>query len=56
MKFSEMALFWFFSHTHEACRLLVPRPEIKPVPPAELACNPNPWATREFPKIARFNI
>ena len=30
------------------CRILVPRPGIKPAPPAVEAWSPNHWTTREF--------
>ena len=53
--FRNRSLLSFWSG-RATCRLLVPRPEIKPVPPAVEAWSPNPWAIREFPEVARFNI
>ena len=34
---------------HAGCRILVPWPEIEPVPPAVEAWSPNHWTAREFP-------
>ena len=53
--FRNRSLLSFWSG-RATCRLLVPRPEIKPVPPAVEAWSPNPLAIREFPEVARFNI
>ena len=36
--------------------ILVPRPEIEPVPPAVEARIPNHWTAREFPYILLFAI
>ena len=33
------------------CGILVPRPGIKPVPPAMEACSLNDWTTREIPRL-----
>ena len=33
-----------------ACRILVPQPGIKPVPPALEAWSLNPWTAREVPR------
>ena len=41
-------LFW---PRHAACRILVPRPGIEPVPPAVEAQSPNRWTAREAPGI-----
>ena len=35
-----------------ACRILVPRRGIKPVPPAVEAQSLNHWTSREVPKLA----
>ena len=35
-----------------ACGILVPRPGIKPVPPAVEAWSPNHWSSREFPLLS----
>ena len=42
----------FFGLT--ACRILVPRPGIEPVPPAVEARSPNHWTAREVPLLFRF--
>ena len=34
------------------CRILIPQPEIEPVPPAEEAQSPDHWAAREVPVCA----
>ena len=41
--------FFFFRPRHAACRILVPRPGIKPMPPALGAQSLNHWAAREVP-------
>ena len=43
--------FVFFA-CHVACRILVPRPGIKPRPSAMKAQSPNHWTAREFPSYA----
>ena len=51
-----MPLFWgggVWPH-HVACRTLVPRPGIKPVPPAVEMWSPNHWTAREFPMMTLF--
>ena len=46
-----MFLFLFFFLPHcTACRILVPRPGIEPVPSAVEAWSLNHWTTREVPK------
>ena len=45
-------LFYFilcFRPRHMACGILVPRPGIKPVPPALGAWSHNHWTTRDVP-------
>ena len=44
--------FWL---RHTACRILVPRPGIEPVPSAVKALSPNHWTAREFP-TSFFNV
>ena len=45
-------IFLFFLATScGSCRILVPRPEIEPVPPAVEAQSPNGWTAREFPTL-----
>ena len=36
------------------CGILIPRPGIKPVPPAVKVQSPNPWTAREVPETAHF--
>jgi len=36
---------------YKECRIFVPQPEIKPVPPAVEAQSPNLWTAREVPRI-----
>ena len=43
--------FW---PSHTACGILVPRPGIKPVPPAMEAQSPNHWTARGSPKYFTF--
>ena len=40
-------VFVFLLH-HTACRILVSRPGIEPVPLAVKVWSPNPWTSREF--------
>ena len=40
--------FFFWSHC-TTCGILVPQPEIKPVPPAVEVWSPNHWTVREVP-------
>ena len=40
--------FFFFGSHRAACRILVPRPGIEPVPPAVEARSPNHWTARVF--------
>ena len=44
-------LIFFFGLCCAACGILIPRPGIKPVPPAVKARSPNHWTTREFPEL-----
>ena len=37
-----------------ACRILVPQPDIEPVPPAVDAQSPNHWTAKEFPVFSIF--
>ena len=37
-----------------ACRILVPRPGIEPMPPAVEAQSPNHWTAREVPVLRYF--
>ena len=46
--------FGFFWLCHMACGILVPRPGIKPMPPAVEAWSPNHWTAREFPSTILF--
>ena len=39
---------------HVACRIVVPREGIEPVPSAAKARSPNHWTTREFPNFFYF--
>ena len=39
-----------------ACRILVPRPGIKPTPPALKAWSLDHWTTREVPTLDIFNV
>ena len=48
----QMSLFFFLG---AACRILVPWPGIKPVPPAMEAQSLNHWTTREVPQISPFH-
>ena len=43
-----MYIYIFWPH-RVACGILVPRPGIKPIPPALGAWSPNHWTTREVP-------
>ena len=43
---------FFFFFCHPACGILVPQPEIEPVPPAVEAWSLNHWTTREVPASA----
>ena len=43
--------FFFFRQCHAAFGILVPRPGIKPVPPALGARSLNQWTTREVPQL-----
>ena len=43
--------FFFFLLCHIACRLLVPRPGIKPMPSAVEVRSLNHWTTREVPHV-----
>ena len=45
----------FFSFDLEAFRILVPWPEIKPGPPAEVQ-SLNHWTTKEVPDLFDFNL
>ena len=45
---------FFFWLRHAACEILVPRPGIKPVPPALGARSVNHWAAREVPISENF--
>ena len=47
LSFLRLKIFSFFSSHYVACGILVPRPGIKPVPPAVEAESPNHWTTRE---------
>ena len=42
-------LFFNFLAMHVAFRILIPRPRIKPAPPALEARSPNHWTAREAP-------
>ena len=49
--------FWLHQHhffflCHPACGILVPQPEIEPVPLAVEAWSLNHWTTREVPESA----
>ena len=46
-----LSLFFFFWPRHVACEILVPQPEIKPVPPAVEARSPNHWTASEVPSF-----
>ena len=48
-----LILFWPYCAT---CRILVPRPEIEPGPPAVEVWSPNHWTAREFPTEGLFAI
>ena len=49
--------FFFFFFGHMACRILVPRPGIKPLPPALEAQSLNHWTAREVPyTFLRFSL
>ena len=48
----ESSLQFFFLPLSEACRILVPRPWIKLVPPAVEAQSSNHWTIREVPKFS----
>ena len=41
---------FFFQSCHTACGILVPRPGIKPMPPAVDAWSLNHWTAREVPR------
>ena len=45
--------FLFWPH-HTACKILVPRQEKEPGPPAVDVWNPNHWTAREFPYNCSF--
>ena len=45
--FHSVEEFFFFFFCQEACRILVPPPGLKPVPPAVEAQNLNHWTARE---------
>ena len=49
-------IFIFFWPHHSAWGILVPQPEINPVPPTVEAQNPNPWTAREFPYNNLFTV
>ena len=49
-----MAFFFFFCLRPAACRILVPQPGIKPMPPAMEAQSLNHWTTRDVPNMAYF--
>ena len=44
-------LFFFFLPHPVVCRILVPQPGIKPMPPAMRAQSLNHWTTREVPSV-----
>ena len=46
---------FFFWSPRAACGILVPQPEIKPVPPALGAQSLNHWTAREVPILVFFN-
>ena len=50
MRFSASSWTHEFKFLNAACGILVPRPGIKPVPPAVEVESPNRWTAREFPK------
>ena len=50
----KMFLFFFWPH-HKACRILLPRSKIGPIPPAVEAQSLNCWAAREAPKYIVLN-
>ena len=48
LKFTFLFVSFVLFSVCKACGILVPRPEIRPVPPAVEAQSPNYWTTREF--------
>ena len=49
LTYIHLIIFFFFWSCGEACRILVPRPGIEPVPSAVKALSPNHWTARKFP-------
>ena len=45
------AFFFFFGPLGVACRIFVPQPGIKPMPPALGACSLDHWTTTEVPDM-----
>ena len=45
--FNDTNIYFFFFWGHAACRILVPRPGIEPMPLAVKAQSPNHWTARE---------
>ena len=50
LSYMSCCIFFFLVLSHwVACRILIPQPEFKPVPPAVEVRSPEHWTTREFP-------
>ena len=50
-RYSFIVLFFIFRPRHEACGILVPRPEIEPKSPALGARSLNHWIAREVHRV-----
>ena len=55
-KVTDSFFFFLFWSCGVACRILVPPPGIKPMPPAVEAWSSNHWTAREFSKDDRVYI
>ena len=49
-------IFFAGVQCHVACRILVPQTGVKPRPLAVKVESPNPWTTREFPRILKMYL